>query len=63
MKLLDLVIKLTNFENQETRKTLTWPKWTGIELDWKNLEQNSELIYNHESSTLGWAIIKNRTSG
>ena len=26
MTLLDLVIKLLNFENQETKKILTWPK-------------------------------------
>ena len=61
MKLLDLVITLSNFKNQETRKILTWPKCIGIELNWKNLEQNSEVTYNHESSTLGWAVIKNNS--
>ena len=62
MKLLDLVIKLLNFKNQEIRKILTWPKFIGVFLNWKYLEQNLKLTYNHESSTLGGAIIEKELS-
>ena len=58
MKLLDLVINLLTFKNQETRKLLTWPKFIGVFVNRKYLEQNLKLTYNHESSTLGGAIIK-----
>ena len=62
MKLLDLVIKLLNFKNQETRKILTWLKFIGVFLNWKYLEQNLKLTYNHESSTIGEAIIEKELS-
>ena len=61
MKLLDLVIKLLNFKNQEIRKILTGPKFIGVFMNWKDLEHNLKLTYNHESSALSGAIIKNRT--
>ena len=62
MKLLDLVIKLLNFKNQETRKILTWLKFIGVFLNWKYLEQNLKLTYNHESSTIGGANIEKKLS-
>ena len=62
MKLLDLVIKLLNFKNQETRKILTWLKFIGVFLNWKYLEQNLKLTYNHESSTIGGVNIEKKLS-
>ena len=58
MKLLDLVIKLLNVKNQETRKILTWPKIISVFLNWKDLQHNLKLTYNNESSSIDGAIIK-----
>ena len=62
MKLLDLVVKLLNFKSQKPRKILTCSKCIFVFLNWKNLEQNSKLTYNHESSRLDGAIIKKQLS-
>ena len=41
---------------------MTWPKFIFVFLNWKDLEQNLKLTYNHESLTLGGAIIKKELS-
>ena len=38
-----------------------WPD-IGVFLNWKDLEHNSKLTYNHESSSIGGAIIKKELS-
>ena len=62
MKLIDLVIKLLNVQNQETRQILIWPKCVFVFLNRKDLEQSSKILFNHESLTIGGAIIKTELS-